>query len=238
MQGLIAATFTHRDSRAGDPDLHTHVAISNKVQALDGRWLALDGRPLYKFTVSASERYNTRLEALLVDRLGVTFAERPDMEAGKRPVREIVGIDARLLARWSARRHVIDVRRGELAIDFQDRHGRPPTTVEALALAQQATLETRQGKHEPRSWAEQRTGWRAEAVTVLGGPQRLAAMLSKAVPRTRPAAKDPLAMTGDWVARTADEVLGHRSEGSGQLAGSPCPGRSGTGRPRPRSTAG
>ena len=29
---LIAAAFTHRDSRAGDPDLHTHVAISNKVQ--------------------------------------------------------------------------------------------------------------------------------------------------------------------------------------------------------------
>jgi hypothetical protein len=29
VQGLIAAAFTHRDSRAGDPDLHTHVAISN-----------------------------------------------------------------------------------------------------------------------------------------------------------------------------------------------------------------
>lgn len=29
-EGLIAAVFTHRDSRAGDPDLHTHVAISNK----------------------------------------------------------------------------------------------------------------------------------------------------------------------------------------------------------------
>src|SRR3712207_9132497 len=28
--GLIAAVFTHRDSRAGDPDLHTHVAVSNK----------------------------------------------------------------------------------------------------------------------------------------------------------------------------------------------------------------
>lgn len=208
VHGLIAAAFTHRDSRAGDPDLHTHVAISNKVQALDGRWLALDGRPLYKFTVSASERYNTRLEALLMARLGVTFAERHSADAGKRPVREIVGIDGSLLARWSARRHAIDVRRGELAIEFQHRHGRPPTTVEALALAQQATLETRQGKHEPRSWGEQRTGWRAEAVTLLGGPQRLAAMLSEVVPRTRAAAKHTPAMTGDWVARTADEMLG------------------------------
>ena len=30
-RGLIAAAFLHRDSRAGDPDLHTHVAVSNKV---------------------------------------------------------------------------------------------------------------------------------------------------------------------------------------------------------------
>jgi len=54
-RGLIAAAFTHRDSRAGDPNLHTHVAVSNKVQVADtaaagadaGRWLALDGRPLH-----------------------------------------------------------------------------------------------------------------------------------------------------------------------------------------------
>ena len=31
-QGLMAAQFHHWDSRAGDPDLHTHVAVSNKVQ--------------------------------------------------------------------------------------------------------------------------------------------------------------------------------------------------------------
>ena len=64
-RGLLAAAFLHRSSRAGDPDLHTHVAISNKVQTLDGRWRALDGRVLLKATVAASERYNTRLEAEL-----------------------------------------------------------------------------------------------------------------------------------------------------------------------------
>jgi hypothetical protein len=37
VHGLVAAAFTHRDSRAGDPDLHTHVAVANKVQTLDGR---------------------------------------------------------------------------------------------------------------------------------------------------------------------------------------------------------
>jgi hypothetical protein len=53
--GLVAAAFTHRDSRAGDPDLHTHVAVANKVQTLDGRWLSIDGRVIFKATVAASE---------------------------------------------------------------------------------------------------------------------------------------------------------------------------------------
>ncbi len=52
--GLVATAFTHRDSRAGDPDLHTHVAVANKVQTNDGRWLSIDGRVLFKATGAAS----------------------------------------------------------------------------------------------------------------------------------------------------------------------------------------
>jgi hypothetical protein len=55
VRGLVATAFTHRDSRSGDPDLHTHVAVANKVQTLDGRWLSIDGRVLFKATVAASE---------------------------------------------------------------------------------------------------------------------------------------------------------------------------------------
>jgi conjugative relaxase-like TrwC/TraI family protein len=117
-RGLVAAAFTHRDSRACDPDLHTHVAISNKVQTLHGQWRALDGRVLHKAAVAASERYNTRLEAELVDRLGVTFTERTAPTGGKRAVREIAGIDERLTTHWSARRTAINKRRAQ--------HGRTP----------------------------------------------------------------------------------------------------------------
>jgi hypothetical protein len=53
--GLVAAAFTHRDSRAGDPDLHTHVAVANKVQTHDGRWLSIDGRVLFKATVAVGD---------------------------------------------------------------------------------------------------------------------------------------------------------------------------------------
>ena len=93
MRGLVAAAFTHRDSRAGDPDLHTHVAVANKVQTLDGRWLSIDGRILFKATVAASETYNTALENHLRASLGVRFAERPNPDPRLRPVREIVGVD-------------------------------------------------------------------------------------------------------------------------------------------------
>ncbi|ADB73516.1 MobF family relaxase [Geodermatophilus obscurus] len=203
--GLIAAVFTHRDSRAGDPDLHTHVAVSNKVQTDDGRWRAVDGRVLYKANVAASEHYNTRLEAHLVAGLGVHFAERPGREPGKRTVREVVGVDSGLLTTWSSRRQAIDVRRGQLAAGFQAEHGRPPTTSEAIALAQQATLETREAKHEPRSLAEQRAAWRKQALGVLGSPSDLAAMLDRVLGRA-PAPR-PSGVPEVWVRSAAATVL-------------------------------
>jgi conjugative relaxase-like TrwC/TraI family protein len=152
VRGLVATSFSHRDSRAGDPDLHTHVAVANKVQTLDGRWLSIDGRVLFKANVAASETYNTALEQHLREMLGVRFAERPGTDPAKRPIREIVGVDRRLNQRWSTRRAHIEVRRGELAIQFQHDHGRPPTPVEALHLAQQATLETRDANTNPDPW--------------------------------------------------------------------------------------
>jgi conjugative relaxase-like TrwC/TraI family protein len=202
--GLVAAAFTHRDSRACDPDLHTHVAVANKVQALDGRWLSIDGRVLFKARVAASETYNTALEHHLRDRLGVRFAERPDTDPGKRPVREIVGVDPMLNQRWSTRRVLIKDPQGELAARFQRDHGRPPTPVEALQLAQQATLETRDAKHDPRSLAEQRNTWHAQAAETLGGPDAVQAMINKTLtPTSAPAP----AADAEWVAAAAKQVL-------------------------------
>ena len=204
VRGLVAAAFTHRDSRAGDPDLHTHVAVANKVQTLDGRWLSIDGRVLFKANVAASETYNTALEQHLRDTLGVRFAERPGTDPAKRPIREIVGVDPRLNQRWSTRRAHINTRRGELAIQFQHDHGRPPTPVEALHLAQQATLETRDAKHEPRSLTEQRSTWLNEAAAVLGGRGAVAAMVQTAL---TPAAETATIADARWVAQTADHIL-------------------------------
>jgi conjugative relaxase-like TrwC/TraI family protein len=204
VQGLVAAAFTHRDSRSGDPDLHTHVAVANKVQTLDGRWLSIDGRVLFKAAVSASETYNTALEHHLQDQLGVRFAERSDRDPRKPAVREIVGVDEKLAVRWSARRQVIKNRSAELSVQFQRDHGRPPTPVEALRLAQQATLETRDAKHEPRALAEQRATWHTQAAETLGGPEAVQSMINRTLhPTTAP--RSPV--DGQWVSTTAGLVL-------------------------------
>jgi conjugative relaxase-like TrwC/TraI family protein len=210
VRGLVAAAFTHRDSRAGDPDLHTHVALANKVQTLKGRWLSIDGRVLFKAVVAASETYNTALEHHLRDRLGVRFAERSDLDPRKRAVREIVGVDPELMVRWSARRLEIKARSAELSGKFQRDHGRPPTPVEALRLAQQATLETRQGKHEPRRLSEQRAAWHAQAAETLGRPEAGQAMINRVF---QPApASSPSPINGTWVSWTAGLVLAAMEE--------------------------
>jgi conjugative relaxase-like TrwC/TraI family protein len=209
VQGLVAAAFTHRDSRAGDPDLHTHVAVANKVQTLDGRWLSIDGRILFKATVAASETYNTALEQHLRDSLGFKFAGRPDQDLRKRTVREIVGVHPALITRWSARRAAIEARRSVLATDFQRAHGRPPTPVESLQLAQQATLETRQAKHQPRSLAEQRRAWFAQAVDVLGGPDAVQGMVLEALTAAASPARD---VEAAWLDAAADRVLSAMEE--------------------------
>lgn len=206
--GLLGAAFTHRDSRAGDPDLHTHVAISNKVATVDAggvmRWLALDGQPVHRFTVAASELYNTRLEAHLEQRLSLRFADVPVEGRNKRPIREIVGMSTDLMTAWSSRRIAIESRTAELAKQFHAKHGREPTHVETIALAQRATLETRDAKHEPRSLAEQRHTWRAQAVEVVGGVKELTAMLGGILsnPHLLLDATDD-----DWIAKHAAQVI-------------------------------
>ena len=208
-RGLVAAAFTHRDSRAGDPDLHTHVAVANKVQtAKDGKWLAIDGRVIFQATVAASETYNTALESHLESSLGVRFEEREDTDRRKRPVREIVGVDPRLNDRWSTRRQSIELRRDVLVAKFHTDHGRPPTAVEAVQLAQQATLETRDAKHEPRSSPEQRAQWAEQATDVLGarGPEQMVASALHPVPLS-PQAADARRVDAAWIERVAGRVV-------------------------------
>ncbi len=201
VRGLVAVRFTHRDSRAGDPDLHSHVAIANKVETLDGRWRAIDARPLYKAHAGASAAYDTALAAHLRELVGVRLVPRPGR--GRTPVWDIDGVDPKLCETWSSRRSAIDETTAELAAKFRLDHGRPPTNVELVHLAQQANLATRQAKHAPRTLTEQRAAWRgqAEAVVGQGGVE---AMIARVIGRPTPALFLPDA---DWLERTAARIV-------------------------------
>jgi DNA primase catalytic core len=209
--GLIAGMFTHRDARSSDPHLHTHVAVSNKVQDENGRWLAVDGRVLYKANVTLAEMYNTLIESEVIARLGVRFENRRsglDKGVDTRPVREIVGVDERLAKTWSKRHSAIETRRRELAAAFQAEHGRPPTEGEAVTLAEKAWDQTRQAKHAPRAEADQRAAWLAEASAIIGSEQAVRDMVEHCVGH-RPDAQD---VTDEWVAETALRVVDRVAE--------------------------
>jgi len=206
-RGLIAAVFDHYDSRAGDPNLHTHVAISNKVLSVDGKWRALDARGLYRMTVAASEFYNTWFETELSARLGVIFAARPDTAAAKEPVREIKGVPVAVIEHFSARRTEIEARYEQLVREYRREHGRDPGAGACHKLARQANLDTREGKKAPRSLEEMRADWTQSAAEAFGpgivGSVMAAVPDQTSIP-TPSAVLDPLDIAGRVVANVSE----------------------------------
>ncbi len=164
-----------------DPNLHTHVAISSKVvhpgravALVAGRACAVPGTR----SPAVQEHYNTRLEALLSERAGVVFTERGDAVDGKREVREIAGLPHELLRAWSSRRAGADIE-AELAYlsrRFQQAGTRPPGVHRRAGGAGPAgdALDAGPEATNPRSEAEQRRTWQAEAAELLPwrGPGR------------------------------------------------------------------
>ncbi|MGQ0845096.1 MAG: MobF family relaxase [Sporichthyaceae bacterium] len=167
-RGAIALAFEHWDTRAGDPNLHAHLVIANKVQGPDGQWRAVDGRALYASAVACSEIYDTVLADALAKRLPVRFGYR-NRGPRRTPAYEIEGIADSLLSAFSARSDAIRPHLQDLVATFVDTHGRDPDRVEVLRLRQRATLATRPDKRVV-PLAELRSGWRATAETVCGQP--------------------------------------------------------------------
>jgi conjugative relaxase-like TrwC/TraI family protein len=164
--GFVATAFVHRDSRAGDPDLHTHVTVANRVLADDGVWRTVDSKQLHAVAVSMSEAYNSGIEQGLTERLGVLFVE-VSKGAGKRPVREIDGMPAEWIRGFSRRRTQVETHYDELVRDYVRRYGHTPPRTVQLKLAQQATLANRPAKTRLRTLAEQIGDWTAHARQLL-----------------------------------------------------------------------
>ena len=124
-RGLVAAGFDHYDSRAGDPQLHTHVTVANRVQGLDGKWRTLHGSELFRATVAMSATYDALLADHLTRQLGLTWETRR-RGRDRNPVHELAAIPDALITEFSRRTAVINdsSERGHRPIH---RHPRPGT---------------------------------------------------------------------------------------------------------------
>jgi len=172
VRGIIATAFDHYDTRSGDPQPHTHVVVSNKVQGTDGKWRTLDSRTLHQATVALSASYNAYLADHTTRLLGVSWVP---VERRSRQFTgwEIDGVPETLVAEFSRRTLGVDGTEGiedaatQLIGEYRSKHGRSPSAAAVARLRQQATLETRPDK-ELRSLAELTADWRRRATAVLG----------------------------------------------------------------------
>ena len=203
-KGFVASEFKHYDTRAGDPDLHSHVLVSNKVQTEDGRWLSIDGYTLMKYHQSISHRYDSILNTLLSNEMGYTFTAR-DHGVNKEPTWEIEGVSESLMESFSKRRRGAQPVYKRLVEEFVAARGATPNSVEVGRLWQQAILETRDAKREAESLTELRAGWKNEVSARDNGQEELASINQLAADSNRD--ERPLFDAETHLSGLIDEVL-------------------------------
>jgi conjugative relaxase-like TrwC/TraI family protein len=147
-QGVLAVGFDHRTSREGDPLLHTHLVVANRVQGPDGRWTALDGRDLYRHRLAADAIYRATYQRELVRTLGVEWTP-----ADGHGNRELAGVPAELVRLFSKRAGQIDAELDRLTVDGRER------TPRLVKWAVQATRKPKERETPDTLYGR----WRAEA---------------------------------------------------------------------------
>ena len=167
IRGVIATAYDHYDSRASDPQLHTHVVVANRVQAVqDGRWRTLDSRAIHGAITGLSEHYNAVLSDHLASLLGVEWEAR-ERGTGRSTAWEIAGVPQDLMDEFSSRTRDIELVKDRLVAEYLAKHGRQPSAKLLWQFRQQATLATRPPK-ETHSLRALTQDWRERATRVLG----------------------------------------------------------------------
>jgi len=165
--GLVAAVFDHRSSRAGDPQLHSHALVLNKVLCDDGRWRTLDATELFHHKKSAGMIYQAALRNEMHQRLGVNFRE-----VNENGQADIIGVPDELLKMWSKRSASIDAEAGPKIAEYEELLGRALSSSERTGVVKTAVLKTRARKQHAEVSALH-ASWTAEAAQAGWTPDRL-----------------------------------------------------------------
>ncbi len=153
--GLVASLFLHHLSRDGDPQLHVHVAIWNRVQradGADGKWRTLDSRTLHNQRLGVAPVTDWGLETRL-SALGYAMVLREDGNGA-----EVGGVGQDVMDLFSSRAVAVTGELKKLAQEYADKHGRPPSRRTLWLLHQQAGQNTRRTKAEARRTIAGQTG--------------------------------------------------------------------------------
>lgn len=210
-RGAVAACFDHWDSRAGDPNLHTHLVLANKVQTGDGTWLSVDSRALHHAVVTVSEVYDDLFADHLAKLLPVKWQWRT-RGPRRSPAFELDGVDDSLMREFSTRTTQIDEAMTGAIAKFYAAHGRAPNRIEITRLRQQVTRDTRPDKHV-HALRELLERWRARASEHTGQtPEELTAAVVK-TSHTRAMTSDqvPDAAIAQLAELTSEQVMTRRS---------------------------
>ena len=205
--GVAAVAYDHYDSRAGDPQLHTHLIVSNKVLTpMDGRWRSLDGRPVFASATALSAHYNAVLADRLTRELGVGWDLR-QRGADRNAQWEIAAVTEELIREFSSRSREIEIVKERLIAQYLAGHGRRPSERKIVELRAHATLETRPPKRI-RSLAELTDQWRCRASRSLGvdAPTWAASVVGTCRDQTQRAEEIPLPLV-DEIGRTVVEQV-------------------------------
>ena len=165
--GLAASLFLHHLSRDGDPQLHVHVAIWNRVQRADGadtKWRTLDSRSLHNQRLAVAPVADRVLETRL-SALGYAMVPRADGNGA-----EVGGVSQDVIDLFSSRAVAVTGELARLAREYQAVHGRPPSRRTLWLPHQQAGQNTRRTKAQARCTIAGQTG-----TTEPTAAQRLAA---------------------------------------------------------------
>src|SRR5690606_23147194 len=165
--GVLATAFDHYDSRSGDPQLHTHVVVSNKVLTVqDQKWRTLAGRPVHASVVALSELYNATLADRITGMFGIEWEART-RGRDRNPAWELAPVPDELISEFSSRSRKIEEEKTRLIDTYRAKHGREPSAKTILKLRAQATLATRPEKRV-QSLATLTANWRHRAGELLG----------------------------------------------------------------------
>src|SRR5690349_14200406 len=165
--GLTASLFLHHLSRDGDPQLHVHVAIWNRVQRADSdddKWRTLDSRSLHNQRLGVAPVADRILETRL-SALGYHMVPRTDGNGA-----EVGGVSQDVKDLFSSRAVAVTGELDRLARQYQAMHGKPPSRRTLWLLHQQAGQNTRRTKAQARRTIAGQTG-----TTEPTAAQRLAA---------------------------------------------------------------